>query len=143
MQVVGVTNYRNKVIEFTLLDAPPAIAQQLKIQPGEKIYYVRRLRLIDEVPILVENSYIPYAAFPWLSVGNLEQSKFNYFKKSAISPLLRATAAIPRCWRPASRRSCCRWRLTASCYGCSLSATPRTGRSLISQRSTRTPVNTM
>ncbi|WP_336264605.1 GntR family transcriptional regulator [Klebsiella quasipneumoniae] len=81
MQVVGVTNYRNKVIEFTLLDAPPAIAQQLKIQPGEKVYYVRRLRLIDEVPILVENSYIPYAAFPWLSVGNLEQSKFNYFKK--------------------------------------------------------------
>ena len=36
MQVVGVTNYRNKVIEFTLLDALPAIAQQLKIQPGEK-----------------------------------------------------------------------------------------------------------
>lgn len=74
MQVVGVTNYRNKVIEFTLLDAPPAIAQQLKIQPGEKVYYVRRLRLIDEVPILVENSYIPFATFPWLSVGNLEQS---------------------------------------------------------------------
>ena len=81
MQVVGVTIYRNKVIEFTLLDAPPAIAQQLKIQPGEKVYYVRRLRLIDEVPILVENSYIPFATFPWLSVGNLEQSKFNYFKK--------------------------------------------------------------
>ncbi len=56
MQVVGVTNYRNKVIEFTLLDAPPAIAQQLKIQPGEKVYYVRRLRLIDEVPILVEET---------------------------------------------------------------------------------------
>lgn len=45
------------------------------------MYYVRRLRLIDEVPILVENSYIPFATFPWLSVGNLEQSKFNYFKK--------------------------------------------------------------
>lgn len=108
MQVVGVTNYRNKVIEFTLLDAPPAIAQQLKIQPGEKVYYVRRLRLIDEVPILVENSYIPFATFPWLSVGNLEQSKFNYFKKSVISPSSRATAAIRRCWRPASRPSCCR-----------------------------------
>ncbi|MCS5933075.1 UTRA domain-containing protein [Klebsiella pneumoniae subsp. pneumoniae] len=96
MQVVGVTNYRNKVIEFTLLDAPPAIAQQLKIQPGEKVYYVRRLRLIDEVPILVENSYIPFATFPRLSVGNLEQSKFQLFqKKSAISPSSRATAAIP------------------------------------------------
>ncbi len=29
----------------------------------------------------MENSYIPFATFPWLSVGNLEQSKFNYFKK--------------------------------------------------------------
>lgn len=59
MQVVGVTNYRNKVIEFTLLDAPPAIAQQLKIQPGEKVYYVRRLRLIDEVPIWWKTAISP------------------------------------------------------------------------------------
>ncbi len=77
MQVVGVTNYRNKVIEFTLLDAPPAIAQQLKIQPGEKVYYVRRLRLIDEVPILVENSYIPFATFPgsaWVTSSSLSST---------------------------------------------------------------------
>lgn len=80
MQVVGVTNYRNKVIEFTLLDAPPAIAQQLKIQPGEKVYYVRRLRLIDEVPIWWKTAISPSPP-SWLSVGNLEQSKFNYFKK--------------------------------------------------------------
>lgn len=143
MQVVGVTNYRNKVIEFTLLDAPPAIAQQLKIQPGEKVYYVRRLRLIDEVPILVENSYIPFATFPgsaWVTSSSLSST---ISKKSAISPSSRATAAIPRCWRPVSRRSCCRWRQTASCCGCSRSATPRTGRSSISQRSTRTPVSTM
>lgn len=77
MQVVGVTNYRNKVIEFTLLDALPAIAQQLKIQPGEKVYYVRRLRLIDEVPILVENSYIPFATFPgsaWVTSSSLSST---------------------------------------------------------------------
>ncbi len=64
MQVVGVTNYRNKVIEFTLLDAPPAIAQQLKIQPGEKVYYVRRLRLIDEVPILGGKQLYPLRHLP-------------------------------------------------------------------------------
>lgn len=62
MQVVGVTNYRNKVIEFTLLDAPPAIAQQLKIQPGEKVYYVRRLRLIDITIIESHRSYTPVLA---------------------------------------------------------------------------------
>ncbi len=144
MQVVGVTNYRNKVIEFTLLDAPPAIAQQLKIQPGEKVYYVRRLRLIDEVPIPGGKQLYPLRHLPpgsaWVTSSSLSST---ISKKSAISPSSRATAAIPRCWRPVSRRSCCRWRQTASCCGCSRSATPRTGRSSISQRSTRTPVSTM
>lgn len=63
MHIGGVTNYRNKVIEFTMIDAPLAIAQQLKIEPGEKVYYVRRIRMIDDVPILIENSYIPVAIF--------------------------------------------------------------------------------
>ena len=88
MHIGGVTNYRNKVIEFTMLDAPLAIAQQLKIEPGEKVYYVRRIRMIDDVPILIENSYIPVAIFPWLSVGNLERSKFNYFKKECNITIL-------------------------------------------------------
>lgn len=88
MHIVGETNYRNKVIEFTMLDAPLAIAQQLKIEPGEKVYYVRRIRMIDDVPILIENSYIPVAIFPWLSIGNLERSKFNYFKKEGNITIL-------------------------------------------------------
>ena len=88
MHIGGVTNYRNKVIEFTMIDAPLAIAQQLKIEPGEKVYYVRRIRMIDDSPILIENSYIPVAIFPWLSVGNLERSKFNYFKKECNITIL-------------------------------------------------------
>ncbi|EIX8963440.1 GntR family transcriptional regulator [Escherichia coli] len=88
MNIVGVTNYVNKVIEFTLLDAPPAIAQQLKIEPGEKVYYIRRVRLIDDIPVLIENSYIPVAPFPWLSIGNMEQSKFNYFRKECNITIL-------------------------------------------------------
>lgn len=59
------------------------------------MYYVRRLRLIDEVPILVENSYIPFATFPgsaWVTSSSLSST---ISKKSAISPSSRATAAIP------------------------------------------------
>lgn len=44
--------------------------------------------MIDDVPILIENSYIPVAIFPWLSVGNLERSKFNYFKKECNITIL-------------------------------------------------------
>lgn len=88
MHIVGVTNYQNRVIEFTMMDAPPAIAQQLKIEPGDKVYYVKRIRLIDDAPILIEDSYIPVAIFPWLSIGNLEGSKFNYFKKNCHITIL-------------------------------------------------------
>lgn len=48
MNIVGVTDYVNKVLEFTMMSAPPAIAQQLKIGPGEKVYFVRRVRIIKE-----------------------------------------------------------------------------------------------
>ncbi len=44
------------------------------------MYYVRRLRLIDEVPISWKTAISPSPP-SLLSVGNLEQSKFNYFKK--------------------------------------------------------------
>ncbi len=88
MHIVGVTNYQNRVTEFTMMDAPPAIAQQLKIEPGDKVYYVKRIRLIDDAPILIEDSYIPVAIFPWLSIGNLEGSKFNYFKKNCHITIL-------------------------------------------------------
>nr|WP_314264299.1 GntR family transcriptional regulator [uncultured Moellerella sp.] len=88
MDMGGVQNYKNKVIEFSMIDAPPAIAQQLKISSGEKVYYIRRIRIIDDVPVLIENSYIPVAPFPWLSIGNMEQSKFNYFKKECNITIL-------------------------------------------------------
>nr|VXZ84748.1 Uncharacterised protein [Klebsiella pneumoniae] len=41
------------------------------------MYYVRRLRLIDEVPITVENSYIPFATFPgsaWVTSSSLSST---------------------------------------------------------------------
>lgn len=55
----------------------------------------------------MENSYIPFATFPWLSVGNLEQSKFNYFKRVSYHhhrepPQLYAGAGDPRAGRAAA-----------------------------------------
>lgn len=88
MDIGGVRNYKNRVIEFSMIDAPPAIAQQLKIHPADKVYYIKRMRIIDEVPVLIENSYIPAAPFPWLSMGDMERSKFNYFKEKCNITIL-------------------------------------------------------
>ncbi|MBJ7222218.1 MULTISPECIES: GntR family transcriptional regulator [unclassified Brenneria] len=80
MEIVGVTDYTNQVVDFHIINAPLSIAHQLKIEANEKIYFVKRIRLIKNTPILLENSYIPVKAFPYLSIGHLEKSKFNYFK---------------------------------------------------------------
>jgi len=88
MDIGGIENYKNRVIEFRMIDAPPAIAQQLKINPGDKVYYLKRIRIIDDVPVLIENSYIPAAPFPWLSMGDMEKSKFNYFKEKCNITIL-------------------------------------------------------
>lgn len=70
-----------KVISFEVLPAPPSIAEQLRISPGESIFSSRRIRLIDTVPLVVEDSYMPVRLFRNLSISHLENSKFNFIEK--------------------------------------------------------------
>ncbi|OCG24216.1 GntR family transcriptional regulator [Gilliamella sp. wkB108] len=82
MDDIGCQNYQNKVIDFRIISCPFNIANHLKIAADEKIYFVKRLRLINNSPVLIEDSYIPVNLFPYLSVGHLEKSKFSYFKEN-------------------------------------------------------------
>lgn len=46
--------------------ADEEISGQLEVPPGEKVLYVRRLRLADGQPIFVGDSYLPVTRFPEL-----------------------------------------------------------------------------
>ncbi|MDU2937860.1 GntR family transcriptional regulator [Superficieibacter sp. BNK-5] len=70
----------SKVLEFVVMPAPPAIARQLRIQTDERIYYSRRLRYVDDKPIMLEDSYMPVKLFRNLSIAHLEGSKFRYIE---------------------------------------------------------------
>ena len=48
----------SRLITHQMLCATVEIAQQLEVQPGQVLHYIRRVRLIDNTPVLIEDSWI-------------------------------------------------------------------------------------
>lgn len=64
----------SKVVLFELIDAPLPVSTHLNISLGEKVYLLKRIRLLDSEPILLETSYIPQKYCPNLEQYNFETS---------------------------------------------------------------------
>ncbi|MBI4607627.1 MAG: GntR family transcriptional regulator [Candidatus Rokubacteria bacterium] len=52
--------------------APPKVARILNLGPGERVVILRRLRLIDDEPIIVQTSYLPLDHFKDLAPADLK-----------------------------------------------------------------------
>ncbi|WP_326717427.1 GntR family transcriptional regulator [Vagococcus jeotgali] len=72
MRSIGKTP-ESKILEFEILESNRYFSEHLGIHFGEKIYKVKRLRLADDEPMMVERSYLPYKKFPTLTAERLEQ----------------------------------------------------------------------
>ena len=46
------------VLEQDVIDASPIVAKSMGIRPGQRVLYLRRLRLIDGAPYMIETNYI-------------------------------------------------------------------------------------
>lgn len=55
-----------KVLDFALIDPIPQINEILKIKESESLYYLRRLCLANEIPLLYTESYTQASKFPGL-----------------------------------------------------------------------------
>src|SRR4051794_20398838 len=62
-----------EVVERT---ASWAIAAGLELEPGSPVVRIRRLRLGDDVPLVLEDSYLPGALFPGLAERDLSGSLY-------------------------------------------------------------------
>ncbi|PLR75223.1 GntR family transcriptional regulator [Bacillus sp. V3-13] len=62
----------SKVLSFDIIDADKKIGKKLALPEGSKIYEFSRLRLADNVPMLLETSYVPYELFPGIERRDLE-----------------------------------------------------------------------
>jgi len=66
-----------RLITATQLPAPPDVARMLELQPGESVYYLKRLRLADGFPMCLERIHLPTALFPKLLDHSLDSSLYH------------------------------------------------------------------
>ncbi|MCA0971245.1 GntR family transcriptional regulator [Halobacillus litoralis] len=70
----------NKVLDFQLLEPNDHVKRMLNLQVEKKVFYVRRQRLVDDIPYVVEDTYLPVDLFPNLSYGIMTGSKYDYIE---------------------------------------------------------------
>lgn len=74
------THLEYKICEFALIDADEDLAQILHIQTGDKVYFIRRFKLINDLPSVYEDSYMPMDLYPKMNVMSMEGSKYQYLE---------------------------------------------------------------
>ncbi|WP_100010238.1 GntR family transcriptional regulator [Lentibacillus sediminis] len=89
-------NPSNEILEFQLMPADQEVRDHLKIGEGEKVYYVKRLRLADYEPLIVEESYLPVDLFPDLSIEVMKHSKYDYISGKGYKIDRRFGELIPK-----------------------------------------------
>lgn len=62
----------SKVLFSGLIPAPPDIAEKLTVEPGEELARLDRLRLADDEPMSVEESYLVHRYCPGVLQGDYE-----------------------------------------------------------------------
>ncbi|NRF27962.1 GntR family transcriptional regulator [Vibrio coralliilyticus] len=72
----------SKIITFEVIESDAVISEKLELSEGEQVYSIRRLRLIDDEPEILEHTYLPVNMFPDLSIGAMRSSKYDYIEKT-------------------------------------------------------------
>lgn len=71
----------SKVIELEVRTPTQEAAQNLNIEPGDEVYYVKRIRYIQEQTLCLEESYYNKSIVPYLNNEIVTESIFNYIKE--------------------------------------------------------------
>jgi GntR family transcriptional regulator len=72
-----------RLLSMDLEDPDMEVAQALKLTPGERVYCLRRLRLVDGEPVAVVTSYLPARIFAGIDQQDLEnQSLYSIFERN-------------------------------------------------------------
>ncbi len=83
-------NTHSKVLQFNVVACPKTLSQTLNISFGSQIYILKRLRLVNNIPLAIEVSYIPCSLLPNLlkydfskeSFFDVIKENYNIFPKS-------------------------------------------------------------
>lgn len=62
------------VIAFELIIPPKYIVKKLELEADDQVYYIERLRLADDAPMMIEATYIPQSRMKNLTLERVKQS---------------------------------------------------------------------
>ncbi|BDR60139.1 GntR family transcriptional regulator [Lactobacillus xylocopicola] len=101
-----------KLLDYHVIEAPKAIAQDLFLNSGDFVYEFRRLRLLDNRPFLIETGYLPIKIVPELKPEHLQKSLFNYLEDTQNKVVTKSFLNITV--EPSSQEDQSRLNLTAT-----------------------------
>ncbi|WP_194436679.1 GntR family transcriptional regulator [Vibrio fluminensis] len=71
---------RSDVLAFEIRSASLTMAEHLNICEGDRVFYVKRVRYVDENPITVEETWLPTEMFPDLTYQVMQGSKYEFIE---------------------------------------------------------------
>lgn len=84
----------NNVLKFKKIQPPQDIAKDLSINPEDPVWYIERLRFLNEKPIMLEHIWMAVGRFPTLTKDVLEGSRYEWISKQVSSPISYAQRTI-------------------------------------------------
>lgn len=70
-----------KVLEFAVINADEKISSMLKIEVGDFVYLINRVRYVDKEPLVMEKTYMPLSVIPGVKMKDVEGSIYNYIRE--------------------------------------------------------------
>ncbi|MBX0357146.1 phosphonate metabolism transcriptional regulator PhnF [Halobacillus sp. Nhm2S1] len=77
MKKRGMTS-SSRLLAFDVIEAPRDIREKLNLEEGKKVYGIQRIRMADEKPMAIENTFMPKELLPDLSEEIVQGSIYNY-----------------------------------------------------------------
>lgn len=71
-----------KVISITIEKPDGKISRELNLKTSDYVYHIVRLMKFDDIPITIEDFFMPVSMFPDLNVPVIEESKYQYVEDS-------------------------------------------------------------
>lgn len=69
------------VLAFEIQPASLSIADLLEVSANEMVFYIKRVRFLNDEPITVEETWMPTEMFPDLTYQVMQGSKYDYIEK--------------------------------------------------------------
>ena len=71
------------LLDFKIITADKLVAESLKIEEDDFVYFIKRVRSVDGEAVVIEETYMPLYLFPAIKKSDVEKSIYDYIEDKA------------------------------------------------------------